>query len=107
MCIRDSSKALSKDEQAHIKKEFGIKYEALSPEKQKQMDQLMKDFLKRGGKIKKIAPGVKTDPKKLLLKKKLAAHNSGNDNSDDLANGKTATGQKVSKVDTKPNIREI
>ena len=35
------SKALSKDEQAHIKKEFGIKYEALSPEKQKQMDQLM------------------------------------------------------------------
>ena len=110
------SKALTKEEQDHIKKEFGIKYEALSPEKQKQMDQLMKDFLARGGKIKKLKPGIakgaghldrrgpyKADKLK-GPKKHLAAQK---DNSDELAGGKTATGQKVSKVDTRPNIREV
>ena len=101
-------KALSKEEQAHIKKEFGIKYEALSPEKQKQMDKLMKDFLAKGGKIQKIPQGTKAFQGKKLKpafqKKPLAAQK---DNSDDLAGGKTATGQKVSKVDTKPNIREV
>ena len=110
------SKALTKEEQDHIKKEFGIKYEALSPEKQKQMDQLMKDFLARGGKIKKLKPGIakgaghldKRGPYKADMlkgsKKHLAAQK---DNSDELAGGKTATGQKVSKVDTRPNIREV
>ena len=103
------AKALSKEEQAHIKKEFGIKYEALSPEKQKQMDKLMKDFLAKGGKIQKIPQGTKAFQGKKLKpgfdkKKPLAAQK---DNSDDLAGGKTATGQKVSKVDTKPNIREV
>ena len=110
------SKALTKEEQYHIKKEFGIKYEALSPEKQKQMDQLMKDFLARGGKIKKLKPGIakgaghldKRGPYKADMlkgpKKHLAAQK---DNSDELAGGKTATGQKVSKVDTRPNIREV
>ena len=105
------SKALTKEEQDHIKKEFGIKYEALSPEKQKQMDKLMKDFLARGGKIQKIPQGTKAFQgnklKPSLKKKPLAAQK---DNSDDVAasNGsKTATGQKVSTVDTKPNIREV
>jgi hypothetical protein len=110
------SKALTKEEQDHIKKEFGIKYEALSPEKQKQMDQLMKDFLARGGKIKKLKPGIakgaghldRRGPYKADMlkgpKKHLAAQK---DNSDELAGGKTATGQKVSKVDTRPNIREV
>ena len=102
------AKELSKEEQAHIKKEFGIKYEALSPEKQKQMDKLMKDFLAKGGKIQKIPQGTKAFQGKKLKpafqKKPLAAQK---DNSDDLAGGKTATGQKVSKVDTKPNIREV
>ena len=102
------AKALSKEEQAHIKKEFGIKYEALSPEIQKQMDKLMKDFLAKGGKIQKIPQGTKAFQGKKLKpafqKKPLAAQK---DNSDDLAGGKTATGQKVSKVDTKPNIREV
>ncbi len=110
------SKALTKEEQDHIKKEFGIKYEALSPEKQKQMDQLMKNFLARGGKIKKLKPGIakgaghldRRGPYKADMlkgpKKHLAAQK---DNSDELAGGKTATGQKVSKVDTRPNIREV
>ena len=110
------SKSLTKEEQEHIKKEFGIKYEALSPEKQKQMDQLMKDFLARGGKIKKLKPGIAKGAGHLdrrgaykadMLKgpkKHLAAQK---DNSDELAGGKTATGQKVSKVDTRPNIREV
>ena len=110
------SKSLTKEEQEHIKKEFGIKYEALSPEKQKQMDQLMKDFLARGGKIKKLKPGIakgaghldRRGPYKADMlkgpKKHLAAQK---DNSDELAGGKTATGQKVSKVDTRPNIREV
>ena len=103
------SKSLTKEEQDHIKKEFGIKYEALSPEKQKQMDQLMKDFLARGGKIQKIPQGTKAFQGKKLKpgfdkKKTLAAQK---DNSDELAGGKTATGQKVSKVDTRPNIREV
>ena len=102
------AKALSKEEQAHIKKEFGIKYEALSPEKQKQMDKLMKDFLAKGGKIQKIPQGTKAFQGKKLKpafqKKPLAAQK---DNSDDLAGGKTATGQKVSKVYTKPNLREV
>mgnify|MGYP001192464731 CR=1 FL=1 len=110
------SKALTKEEQYHIKKEFGIKYEALSPEKQKQMDQLMKNFLARGGKIKKLKPGIakgaghldRRGPYKADMlkgpKKHLAAQK---DNSDELAGGKTATGQKVSKVDTRPNIREV
>jgi len=39
-----------------------------------------------------------------LKKKPLAAQK---DSSDELAGGKTATGQKVSKVDTRPNIREV
>jgi hypothetical protein len=99
------SKSLTKEEQDHIKKEFGIKYEALSPEKQKQMDQLMKDFLARGGKIKKIAPGEKSPADKLKLKKRpLAAQK---DNSDEVTGGTTATGQKASKVDTRPSIREV
>jgi len=55
------TKTLSKEEQEHIKKEFGIKYEALSPEKQKQMDKLMKDFLARGGKIQKIPSKISKD----------------------------------------------
>jgi len=110
-------KTLSKEEQDHIKKEFGIKYEALSPEKQRTMDKLMKDFLAKGGKIQKLKPGIAKGAghmdrrglyKKDMLKgpkKHLAAQK---DNSDDLANkGNTATGQKVSKVDTKPNIREV
>ena len=113
------SKALSKEEIDHIKKEFGIKYEALSPEKQKQMDQLMKDFLAKGGKIQKIPQGTKAFQGKKLKpgqqKKPLAAQHKGHsmgklaaqkDSSDDLG-GKTATGQKPSKVDTKPNIREV
>ena len=111
------TKALSKDEQAHIKKEFGIKYEALSPEKQKEMDKLMKDFLARGGKIQKLKPGIAKGAghldrrgayKKDMLKgpkKHLAA---SKDNSDDLASKKkTATGQKVSSIDTKPNIKDV
>ena len=111
------TKALSKDEQAHIKKEFGIKYEALSPEKQKEMDKLMKDFLARGGKVQKLKPGIAKGAghldrrgayKKDMLKgpkKHLAA---SKDNSDDLASKKkTATGQKVSSIDTKPNIKEV
>ena len=68
----------------------------------------MKDFLAKGGKIQKIPQGTKAFQGKKLKpafqKKPLAAQK---DNSDDLAGGKTATGQKVSKVDTKPNIREV
>ena len=76
-----------------------------SEDKKKENERLLQEFLARGGKIQKIAPGVKSDADKVKSKKRpLAAQK---DSSDELAGGKPATGQKVSKVDTRPNIREV
>ena len=106
------------------------KDEGVTPEKQKEMDKLMKAFIARGGKIQKLKPGIakgaghmdRRGPyKKDMLKNKKenksfksirASANQREVEKDLVAStsggkGKTMTGRKPAKIDTAPKVNPI
>jgi len=59
--IEKLAKGLSKEKDvstALLQANEEIKIEARSPEEQKKQDKMMKDFLAKGGKVKKLKPGI-------------------------------------------------
>ena len=61
--IEKLAKGLSKEKDVstaltQANEEFELNKEARSPEEQKKQDKMMKDFLAKGGKVKKLKPGI-------------------------------------------------
>jgi|7_EtaG_2_1085326.scaffolds.fasta_scaffold00107_42 hypothetical protein len=106
------------------------KKEGVTPEKQKEMDKLMKAFLAKGGKVQKLKPGIakgaghmdRRGPYKAdILKNKkenksfksLRASSNQREVEKDLVastsggKGKTLTGKKPAKIDTEPKVHPI